>query len=108
MMHVADGRVVVTWVPWGAPLGLISGKHFPELAGFEVDWILRFPEAPPGSGEKMCADLLPALAAHFGLRWVIVKIADNYKPIALADMAKRFGFVYQQRDGDMAIWRKNL
>jgi hypothetical protein len=56
----------------------------------------------------MCADLLPALAAHFGLRWVIVKIADNYKPIALADMAKRFGFVYQQRDGDMAIWRKNL
>lgn len=107
-MHIAEGRVVVTWTPNGAPLGLISGTHHAALKGFEVDWILRFPEAPPGSGEAMCADLLPAMAAHYGLRWIVVKIHDAYKPVALADMAKRFGFVFQQQDGPLAIWRKDL
>jgi hypothetical protein len=56
----------------------------------------------------MCAELLPALVAHYHLGWVLVKIRDDYKPAWLTTMARRFGFVLQERTGDLALWRLDL
>lgn len=107
--HVAEGRVVITWTPEGRPLGLISGLlHGSTPRGFEVDWILRFPETLPGTGGDMCAALLPAIAKHFELGWILVKIHDEYKPVWLSQMARRFGFAFQERQGAMELWRKDL
>lgn len=108
-MHVHENRVVITYAPEGAPLGLITGKlHDTAPRGFEVDWLVRFPEAPPGTGAVMCTTLLPKIAQHFRLGWIVVKIRDDYEPQRLAAMARRFGFVLQSRAADVAYWRLDL
>jgi len=107
--HIAEGRIVVTWCPEGVPLGCITGQlHATTPPGFEVDWIIRFPESLPGAGAEMCLALLPVLVERYQLRWVLVKIHDAYKPEWLTTMARRFGFVFQERQGPLALWRKDL
>jgi hypothetical protein len=109
VVHIAEGRLVMTWSPEGTPLGLISGLlHDTSPRGFEVDWIVRFPESRPGAGTEMCAALLPHLAHKYRLGWVLVKVRDDYKPAWLSQMARRFGFVLHERQGATAFWRLDL
>lgn len=108
MIHIHENRVVMTWVVNDTPLGMITGKlHFSEN-GLEVDWIVRFPESSSGTGEAMCLDMLPRIIAKYRLKWIVVKIRDNYHKEWLEKMAIRFGFEPQSRDNDVAFWRKNL
>lgn len=113
--NLHDNRIVATWQPDGVPLGIITGQlHVvtvgdERVPGFEVDWIIRFPESPARTGERMCLDLLPKLVAFYQLKWILVKIRDDYKPSSLAEMAQRFGFVYQGRqEPGVALWRKDI
>ena len=114
MMHVAEATVL-TWQPDGMPRGLITGRFHVEQpvisarpTTFEVDHIVRFPDTEPGDGARMCADLLPVLVERYRLGCVLVKIHDDYRPVALTAMARAFGFERVGREGALTIWRKRF